>query len=141
MGNLVLHKLHAFFISNVFIRNARLKFTKIKQKLCNTVRLNFYYLKIIRFLHLPRYHPKIIRDIPKNVQKKKYVCLNEFIWLMAMKIRLKMNKKSHRYDINGSSPNMDINILNVKCVLSIMMIRCTTQHLSNIWSSIHEKVM
>ena len=64
MGNLVLHKLHPFFISNVFLRNARLKFTKIKQKLCNTVRL-----KIIRFLHLPRYHPKIIRDILKNVQK------------------------------------------------------------------------
>ena len=28
----------------------------------------FHYLKIIRLFH-PRYHPKIIRDIPKNVQK------------------------------------------------------------------------
>ena len=77
----------------------------------------------------------------KKCTKNKYPCLNEFIWLMTMKImtmkiRLKMNKKSHRYDINGSSPNMDINILNVKCVLIIMMIICTAQHLNlNSWKS------
>ena len=34
----------------------------------NTLRLIFRYLKIIRLLH-PRYHPKIIGDILKNVQK------------------------------------------------------------------------
>ena len=45
-----------------------------KQKLRSTLRLNFLYLKIIRFLH-PRYHPKIKEDILKNVQKKKQVCL------------------------------------------------------------------
>ena len=57
------YKLHAFFISNTFISNARLKLAKkIKQKLSNTLRLNFLYLKIIRFLH-PRYQPKIIEDI------------------------------------------------------------------------------
>ena len=32
------------------------------------MRMNFRYLKIIRFLH-PRYQPKIVGDIPKNVQK------------------------------------------------------------------------
>ena len=32
--------------------------------------------------------------------KNKHVCLNEVIWLITMKIRLKMKKKSHRYDIN-----------------------------------------
>ena len=41
---------------------------KINQKLSNTLTLNFFYLKIIRLLHL-RYHPKIIGDILKNVQK------------------------------------------------------------------------
>ena len=30
--------------------------------------INFYYLKIIRILH-PRYHPKIIGEIQKTVQK------------------------------------------------------------------------
>ena len=37
------------------------------------MRLNFCYLKIIRFLH-PRYHPKIIGNIIKNAPKK-HVCL------------------------------------------------------------------
>ena len=41
---------------------------KLKQKLNNTLRLNFDFLKIIRFIH-PRYHPKIIGEILKNVQK------------------------------------------------------------------------
>ena len=38
------------------------------QKLGNTLRLNFGYLKMIGFLHL-RDHPKIIGDVLKNVQK------------------------------------------------------------------------
>ena len=41
---------------------------KIKQKISNTLRINFCYFKIIRFPH-PRYHPEIIGDILKNVQK------------------------------------------------------------------------
>ena len=41
---------------------------KMKQKLSNTLRLNFCYLKIIPILH-PCYHLKLIRDIVKNVQK------------------------------------------------------------------------
>ena len=56
-------------ISNTLISKARLKLAKkIKQKLSNTLRLKFCYLKIIRFIH-PRYHPKIIGDILKNLQK------------------------------------------------------------------------
>ena len=37
-------------------------------KLSNMLRLNFRYVKIIRFLH-PRYNPRILRDTLKNVQK------------------------------------------------------------------------
>ena len=40
---------------------------KIKQKLSNTLRLNFYYQEFIRFLH--PHHQKIIRDILKHMQK------------------------------------------------------------------------
>ena len=36
--------------------------------LSNTLRLIFCYLKTIRFLH-PRYDPKMLGDILKNVQK------------------------------------------------------------------------
>ena len=47
--------------------------------------LNFCNLKIIRFLH-PRYHPKIIGDILKNVQMQVFVykylfCLDEVIMI------------------------------------------------------------
>ena len=44
--------------------------------LINTLRMNFSYLKIIHILS-PRYCPKIIADILKTKQKKKYVCKNE----------------------------------------------------------------
>ena len=42
---------------------------KIKPNPSNILRLNFCYLKFIRYLHL-LYHPKIIGDVLKNVQKQ-----------------------------------------------------------------------
>ena len=57
--------MHAFFKGNTFISNVGLKLAKIKQKLSNTQRLDFLYLKIIHFFN----QPKIIGDILKNVQK------------------------------------------------------------------------
>ena len=47
-----------------------IKNQKIKQKLSNTLRLNFCYLKIIRFLH-SRYHPKINRTYSYCLYKNK----------------------------------------------------------------------
>ena len=44
--------------------------------LCNTLRLNFRYLKIIHILHLSC-HPKIIGHILKNKQKNKCACIHE----------------------------------------------------------------
>ena len=43
--------------------------------LSNTLKLNFFYLKIIYIYH-PRYHPKIIGHILKNKQKNMYVCIH-----------------------------------------------------------------
>ena len=57
---------HAFFINNTFISNARLKLTK------NQARAKQHReaeLIIICFLH-SSYHPKIIGDILKNMQNK-----------------------------------------------------------------------
>ena len=49
-------QLQAYFISNTFISNARLKLVENQaSKLSNALWLNCCYLKIIRFLH-PRYH-------------------------------------------------------------------------------------
>ena len=44
---------------------------KNKQKLSNTLRLNFRYLKIICFLY-KRYHPKIIGDTLKTGPKSSF---------------------------------------------------------------------
>ena len=49
------------YISNTFISKTRLKLGKNQANLSNILRLNFCYLKIIRFLH-PRYHLKTIKD-------------------------------------------------------------------------------
>ena len=53
---------------DTLISNARLKLVKKQAKAKNTLKLNFCYLKIIRFFH-PRCHPKIIADILKKVPK------------------------------------------------------------------------
>ena len=45
-----------------------------------------------------------------------------------------MKKKKIDLDLD-----MDRNIVNIEC-LSIMMVMCIKQNLSNIWSLIHEKV-
>ena len=50
---------------------------------------------------------------------------------------IKMKNRSHRYDIKR--PHGQKYSKYKKC-LSIMMLICIKHHLSNAWSSIHEKV-
>ena len=71
--------------------------------LSNTLRLNFYYLKIIHTLH-PWYHPKIIGHILKNKQMNKYFCTHEIIQLIIMKIKMKMKNRLYRYEIIRPRP-------------------------------------
>ena len=62
-----------FYKSNAFISNIMVEISKnIKQKLSNTLRLNFYYLNIIHFLD-PYYRPKLTRGILKMC--KKYIII------------------------------------------------------------------
>ena len=91
----VIRKLHAFFISNTFIRNVRLKLAKNQANAKQQLRLNVSYLKITHILH-PRYHPKIIGHILKN----KCVCIHRIIRLIIIKMKMKMKNRSHRYGIN-----------------------------------------
>ena len=102
---------------------------KIKQMLSNTPRLNFCYLKIIRILH-QRYHAKAIGHILKNKQKSKCVCIHHIIQLIIMK----MKNRSPRYDINRPKPRYSTHKKSLK-----MLLICIKQHISNIWSSVHEK--
>ena len=76
------------------------------------------------------------RRYSKKGTKNKYGCLNEVKWLMTMK----MKNRSHRYDINRSRPRHGHEYTKHKLLLSILMVICIKQHLSNIWSSIHKRV-
>ena len=127
-----------FLISNSFISNARLKLAKIKQMLSNILRLNNFYLKIIRILH-PRYHPKIIGHVLWNKQTNKWVYIHEIIRLIIMNMKMKMTKRSHRCDINRPRSIYGHKYSKCKNSLIMMILTCSKQHLSNIWSSIHEK--
>ena len=112
----------------------------IKKMLSNTLRLKFSYLKIIQIPH-PRYHPRIMGHILKNKQKRKRVFADEVTRLMIMKkIKMKMKNRSHRYVINRPRSRHRRKYSKYKKCLSIMMRICIKQHLSSIWSSIHEQV-
>ena len=46
----------------------------------------------------------------------------------------------HKYDINWTWPRHGHKYTKYKLLLSMMMVMCIKQHLSNIWGWIHEKV-
>ena len=106
--------------------------------LSNTLRLNFCYLKIIHILH-PRY-PKLIGHILKNERKNNCVCIHEIMQLIIIKMKMKMKNRSQRYDINRPRSRHGHKFSNWKKYLSMMMLICIKQLLSNIWSSVSEKV-
>ena len=54
--------------------------------------------------------------------KKTYVCLNEGIWLMTTKMRLKMKNRSRRYDINRPRPIHGHKYPRYKMYLDIVMV-------------------
>ena len=83
---------------------------------------------------------KIIGHILKNKQKNKCVCIHEITRLIIMKIMMEMKNRSHRYDINRPRFRHRHRKSKYKMCLAMMMLICIKQHLSTIWSSIHEKV-
>ena len=107
--------------------------------LSNTLKLNFYYLKIIHILH-SLYHPKIIGHILKIKQKNKCVCIHEIIQLIIMKMKMKMKNRSHRCDINRPWSRHEHKFSKYKECLTMIMLICIKEHLSNISSTIHKKV-
>ena len=55
-------------------------------------------------------------------------------------MKLKMKNRSQRYKINLPRPRHGHQYTKYKVRLSIIMVICIKQHLSNIWSLIHEIV-
>ena len=107
--------------------------------LSNTLRLNFCFLKIIHILH-PRYHQKIIGHILKNKQKNMHICTHEIIQLIIIKMEMKMKNKSQRYNLRRFRSRHGHKYSKYKKYFTMMMLLCIKQHLSCIWSLIHEKL-
>ena len=112
---------------------------KIKQMISNTLRLNLSHLKIIHILH-PCYQPQIIGHTLKNKHQNKCACNHEIIRLIIMKMKMKKKKRLHRYDINRRRSRHGHKYNKYKICLTMIMFICIKQQLSNIWSSVHEKV-
>ena len=55
-------------------------------------------------------------------------------------MKMKMKNRSHRYDINRPRSSDEHKYSKYKKYLTMMMLICIKQHLSNIWSSFHEKL-
>ena len=72
--------------------------------------------------------------------KNTRACFNKIIWLIIMKMRVKMKNRSHRYDINRARPRHGHEYTKYKFCLSTMVVMSNKQQLGNIWSWIHEKV-
>ena len=96
-------------------------------------------LALIGILH-PRYHLTITGHILKNKQKNKHVCIREIMQLIIMKMKTKMKIDSHKYGINRSRCRYGHKYSKYMKRLSMMMLICIKQHLSNIWSSVYENV-
>ena len=61
------------------------------------------------------------------------------IWLMMVKVRLKIRNRSHRYNIIRPRHRYGNKYTKYKIYLSMMKFICIKQHLNNVWGSIHEK--
>ena len=85
-------------------------------------------IKLTRFFYKQHFCKQRQTAIGKKMHK--YVCLNEVIRLMAMKIRLKMKNRSHRYDINRHRSRYGHRYTKYKMWFSIMTALCIKQHLS-----------
>ena len=127
------------FISNTFIKNARLKLAKKNHPNAkHHHEAELLVFKIILILH-PRYHPKIIGHTLKNKLKNKRAVIHKIIRSIIMKINMKMKNRSHRWDINRRRSRHEHKYSKYKKCLTMMMLLCVKQHLSNIWSSFLQK--
>ena len=84
-----------------------------------------------------RYQPTIMGIILKYKQTNKCVCVPEIIQLIIMKIKMKIKNRSYRYNIRSWHGHR---YSTCKKYLTMIMVTCIKQCLTNIWSSIHENV-
>ena len=74
----------------------------------------------------------IIGHILKNKEKNKCVCILEIIRLIIMKMKIKMKNGLHKHNINRPTSRHEHKYSKYKICLSMIMLKCIKQHLSNI---------
>ena len=123
--------MHAFFISNTFISNARLNLAKSQAnaKQHSEAELLLFGNYSYNLSSLSSKNNRIY--IVKNKQRNKCVCIHEITRLIIIKMKMKMKIRSHRYDINSPKSRHRHKCSKYKKCLSNML-TCIKQHLSNI---------
>ena len=86
------------------------------------------------------YHLIITGHILGNKQNNKHLCIHEIMQLIILKIKTKMKIDPRKYDINRPRSREGHKYSKYMKRLSIMMLICIEQHLSNVWSSVYENV-
>ena len=119
-------QIHALFTNNTF---AKITKSQVKAKQHPEAELSLFENYLLFSSSLSS---KNNTKYSKKCTKIKYVCLNEVIRLMAMKMRLKMKNRSHIYDINRTRLRHGHEYTKYKMCLSIIMVICIKQHLSKI---------
>ena len=120
-----------FYVSNTSISNTRLKLTKYQVKAKQHPETELLTFENYSHSSTMLYKPRIVGHILKDKQKNKCVCIHDIIRLIIMKMKMKTNKRSHRYDINIPRSRHGHKYGKYKKCLSIMMLPGIKQHLSN----------
>ena len=128
-----------FYISNTFVSNARLKLAKDQADAKHHLKVELWLSE--NYSYSSSTLSSVNNTVySKNKQKNKRTCIHVIIRLIIMKMEMKKKNRSHKYNLNGSSSWHGHKYGKYKTCLSMIIIICIKQHLSNIWSSIHEKV-
>ena len=117
-------KLNAFFISNTFIKNSSLKLAKNQA--------NAKQHPESELLLFENYSHSSSTLSYTNNRIMKITSVSVFIPLIIMKMKIKLKNGSHRYDINRPRSRNGHKYSKYKKFLSMMMLICIKQNLSNI---------
>ena len=113
---------HACFHKQHFHKQRQAKISKqIKQMLNNTLRLNFCYYWHSSFTLLSKNN----KTYSKKKKKKMCVCICEIIYLIIVKMLMKLKNWSHRHDINSPRSRQIVNIRIVSAWWCLHVLRNT----------------
>ena len=113
---------HACFDKQHFHKQRQAEISKqIKQMLNNTLRLNFCYYWHSSFTLLSKNN----KTYSKKKKKKMCVCICEIIYLIIVKMLMKLKNWSHRHDINSPRSRQIVNIRIVSAWWCLHVLRNT----------------